>query len=249
MTSAALQLASGDTNNHQCIFEFNGECYIAYHTQKPAQAMGLRDSLNYRTASIDKIRIDPNGAISPVTMTMKGAGQTGHLDPYAVNEAETMAIMGGIYTRPAPGAGNGMVVTGIDSGDWIGLYGVDFGADGARKFAARVRLPETPADYTGAIEIRLDPAACGATEENAKLNGTVSARISGGEVIGRVLLKAKKGEAGKYGVAAIELNRIISGVHNLAFVFYSSLGARPETIIPDSRHVHGFEFDQWQFFK
>jgi hypothetical protein len=38
-------------------------------------------------------------------------------------------------------------------------------------------------------------------------------------------------------------------VHDLVFVFYSSLGENAETVIPDSRHKNGFEFDSWQFIK
>lgn len=52
----------------------------------------------------------------------------GKFDPYALNEAETIGIQGGVYTRPESGAGGGMLVTSIDSGDWLALYGVDFGA-------------------------------------------------------------------------------------------------------------------------
>jgi len=67
-------------------------------------------------------------------------------------------------------------------------------------------------------------------------------------VIGRVQIKAKEGDEGKYGTVTIDLDKTVTGVHNLVFVFYSSLGVKPETVIPDTRHKNGFEFDQWQFF-
>jgi len=248
MTTAASQLASGDTNNHQCIFEFKGEHYIAYHTQKPAQAMGLPGGSNYRTTSIDKITVNPNGIILPITMTRKGVEQKETLNPYIINEAETIGIMGGVYTRPDTVSGNGIVVTSIDTGDWLGVYGVDFGTVGAKKFSARVRTPEL-VDYIGAIELRLNPSGDGVTGDNGNLSSANTTRIKGGEVIGRVWIKAKIGEEGNYGTIIADLNRTVTGVHDLVFVFYSSLGVNPETINPDSRHKNGFEFDQWQFFR
>ena len=249
LNSASSQLSSSDTNNHQNIFVFKDEVYIAYHTQKPAEAMGLSTPRGYRSTSIDKVSVNAStGALSPVTMTRKGVDQVGRLDPFVLNEAETIGIQGGIYTRPEKDAGNGIVVTSIDTGDWLAVYGVDFGSTGATKFSARVRTPET-ADYTGAIELRLDPAGAGVTSDTGNLNASNTARITGGTVIGRIQIKAKSGEEGKYGTVAIDLDQAVTGVHNLVFVFYSSRGVKPETIIPDSRHKNGFEFDQWQFFR
>jgi arabinoxylan arabinofuranohydrolase len=250
LTSASTQLASFDSNNHQNIFIFKNEVYIAYHTQKPVEAMGLpRGQHGYRSTSIDKVTVESDGTLKPVTMTRKGVEQAGNLNPYVPNEAETIGIQGGIYTRPESGASNGIVVTSIDTGDWLAVYGVDFGATGAKKFAVRVRTPDTPADYAGAIELRLDPLGDGITADNGNLDETNAARIKDGKVIGRVQIKAKSGEQGKYAVTTIDLDEAVTGVHDLVFVFYSSLGVSPETVIPDSRHKNGFEFDQWQFFK
>jgi arabinoxylan arabinofuranohydrolase len=247
LTSASNQLGSGDTNNHQRIFEFKDNVYIAYHTQKAGQAMGMASGQGYRTTSINKVNINEQGVMSPVTMTRKGVEQVGNLDPYLLNEAETIGIQGGIYTRPEAGASNGMVVTSIDTGDWLAVYGVDFGAV-ANKFTAKVRAFETPG-YVGAIELRLDPEGDGVTSDNGNLTATNRARIKGGEVIGRLQIKAKSGDEGKYGEVTIDLDSAVSGVHNLVFVFYSSLGEHAETVIPDSRHKNGFEFDSWQFLE
>jgi arabinoxylan arabinofuranohydrolase len=211
--------------------------------------MGLpRGQHGYRSTSIDKVTVESDGTLNPVTMTRKGVAQAGNLNPYVPNEAETIGIQGGIYTRPASGASNGTVVTSIDTGDWLAVYGVDFGAAGTKSFAVRVRMPDTPG-YAGAIELRLDPAGDGIIADNGNLNETNTARIKDGKVIGRMQLKAKPGAEGKYAVATIDLDETVTGVHDLVFVFYSSLGVSPETVIPDSRHKNGFEFDQWQFFK
>jgi len=241
MRSPQSQLSTPDQNNHHCIFQFKGDAYIAYHASSVSPAMGL-GSLRYRSSHINKVSINSDGDINPITMSRAGVPQRGNLNPYVLNEAETIGVMGGIFTRADSEAGNGMVVTAIDSGDWVALYRVDFG-NGAKKFTARVRMPEAPADYIGAIELRLDPEGEG---EASALTTGKTARIKGGEVIGRVKFE---GSAGQFTEAAIDLYKTVTGVHDLVFVFYSSLGSKPVTAanMKESHHKNGFEFDQWQF--
>jgi len=252
LKSASTQLGSGDTNNHQNIFVFKDKVYIAYHAAKVAEAMGTWTGNNHRSTFIDEVTIgtDSLRTIQPVTMTRKGVDPVGTLDPYVVNEAETIGIMGGIYTRADTSAGNGMVVTSIDTGDWVALYNVDFGG-GATKFAARVRTPDT-AGYSGAIELRIDPTGAGVTTDTGNLTTSNTAQITGGTVIGRAWIKANSGEEGRYATVTIDLDEPVTSVHNLVFVFYSSLNggnARPETAMKSSPHKNAFEFDQWQFFE
>ena len=237
-------LNTQDNNNHGVMFEFKGNAYIAYHTQMLAGAMGI---YRYRATHIDKMSINKKGVISPVAVTRKGVDQVGYLNPYVSAEAETIGIQGGVYTRPHPEASNGTVVTSIDTGDWVAVYGVDFGS-GAKKFAARVRTPEA-ADYIGAIELRINPEGDGETGDSANITTSNPARIKGGEVIGRLQIKAKPGEEGKFTTVTIDLDKTVTGVNDLVFVFYSSLGVNPLSIFPENRHKNSFEFDQWQFFK
>jgi len=192
--------------------------------------------------------INADGTVPSVTMTRKGVDQVEYLNPFIANEAETIGIQGGVYTRPLASASNRQVVTSIDSGDWVAVYGVDFGA-GATKFTASVRTPTTAVnpDYAGAIELRIDPAGAGLTGDNDNLTTVSTARITGGDVIGRAYIKAKPGEEGKFTTVTIDLDESVNGVHNLVFVFYTSTGAKKETTVPDTRHKNGFEFDQWQF--
>jgi len=253
MTSPKIQLSTPNENNHHCIFTFNGQHYITYHASTVSQAIGL-NSVKYRSTFIDKVNVKSDGSIDTITMTRKGVEQIEYFNPYVINEAETIGIQGGVFTRPEAEAGNGMVVTSIDSGDWIALYGVDFGSSGAKKFIARVRTPDTPEDYVGAIELRIDPQGAGKTGDKDTLNPTSTASITGGEVIGRVQIKANDGDSGKYGKVTIDLDKTVTGVHNLVFVFYSSLNngaAKPITKanLKESHHKNGFEFDQWQFIK
>ncbi|MDR0504169.1 MAG: family 43 glycosylhydrolase [Treponema sp.] len=237
-------LGTRDSNNHGVMFEFKGQAYIAYHTQMLAEAMGI---FRYRATHIDRMNMDSNGIIEEIPLTRKGAAQAGHLNPYIVNEAETIGVQGGIYTRPHSEAGNKTVVTSIDTGDWVLVYGVDFDS-GANKFSAIVRIPERD-KYTGAIELRINPEADGHTDANTNLNAVKTTRIKGGEVIGRVPVRAKPGEKGKFITVTVDLDKTVTGINDLVFVFYSSLGVKPLTIFPDNRHKDAFEFDQWQFHK
>jgi hypothetical protein len=84
-------------------------------------------------------------------MTTTGAPQVGTLNPYARQEAETIAWTSGVETERS-GEG-GMNVGWIDNGDWIKVKGVGFGA-GATTFTARV----ASAAAGGRIEVRLDGA-------------------------------------------------------------------------------------------
>jgi len=244
LRSPQSQLGTPDQNNHHCIFQFKGDTYIAYHASSVSPAMGT--TFRYRSSHINRVNINSDGDISPITMNRTGVPQKGNFNPYALNEAETIGIMGGIFTRADSEAGNGMLVTAIDSGDWVAVYKADFSAGdsgGAKKFTARVRMPETPADYVGAIELRLDPEREG---EAAALTTGKTTRIKGGEVIGRVKFE---GSAGEFTEVTIDLYKTVTGTHDLVFVFYSSLGAKPITAanMKESHHKNGFEFDQWQF--
>jgi len=254
MAAPSSQLGTSDENNHHCLFEYKGKLYITHHASTVSRAMGL-GSLRFRSTHINNASIDGSGVISTVTMSRSGVDQTGNFNPYVLNEAESMGNQGGIYTRAVEAAGNGMVVTSIDTADWVGVHSVDFGSTGAKKFTARIRTPETPADYTGAIELRIDPARGGTSSDTVNLDGgTNRAWISGGAVIGRLQINARGGEAGKFSTVTIDLDDTVTGVHDLVFVFYSSLGAKPISTgtagnFLASQHKDGFEFDQWQFFE
>jgi arabinoxylan arabinofuranohydrolase len=250
MRGASTQLSSDDNNNHHCIFRFQDKYYIAYHASRVKYAMGANKNAGYyRSTHIDNVTVNPDGSIDTVTMTSVGVAQVGNLNPYVLNEAETIGIMGGIFTRADDGASNGMVVTAIDSGDWVALYGVDFGSTGAKSFTARVRTPVTPG-YVGAIELRLDPTKTGNATGINNISTTRTSGIEGGEVIGRLVIEAVPGQEGKYAAVTINLDKTVTGIHDLVFVFYTSTGAKPITAanLKASKHKDGFEFDRWQFF-
>ena len=60
----------------------------------------MRIKGGYRSTHADEVIISDDGVIKPVVATRAGVSQIKYLDPYQVNEAETMAWAGGIDVRP-----------------------------------------------------------------------------------------------------------------------------------------------------
>ena len=247
----------GDSTNHASLFDYKGEPYLVYHASSACRAYGIT---RLRVAHLGKVNVNADSSLQPMVMGVQGVDQVGDFNPYNVTEAETMAIGGGIYTKHDDKASNSIVVASIDTGDWLGLYGVNFGSRGATKFNAIVKMPVTNEGetYIGAIEIRIDPVQQGISSPN---NNTIlstspnqQSRITGGEVVGRIQLEANKEDEGKFVVARAELEGTITGKHDLAFVFYSNTGVYLEkhNVVVNrdndgrARNV-GFEFDQWWF--
>jgi arabinoxylan arabinofuranohydrolase len=204
------------SNNHHAIFQFKDKWYIAYHTQTLEKAMkdagvlpaqlphpttgALQADSRYRNSHIDEVTVNPDGTIAEISGTMTGVTQVGHFDPYLLTEAATIGVMAGINVKedPASGTKSQTVVTEINSGDWLALYGVDFGSAGAKQFSCRVKAPQSG---LAAIQIKLD-----------SLDGTV---------VGYASIKLAEGESGgAYSELTVNLPQTVSGVHDLIFVFY-----------------------------
>ncbi|MGF7142125.1 arabinoxylan arabinofuranohydrolase [Anaerotaenia torta] len=185
-------------NNHHCMFRFKDQMYMAYHTQILENRLDITGG--YRCTHIDPVTVSEDGVIQTIKATEFGVKQVQALNPYERVEAETIGTMGGITTKLADetnklsGTGN-MAVTDIHTGDWIAVYGVDFGDSGADHFTASIRAPR---DQFGAIQIRLD-----------KPTGTVAG-----------YLKVEPGTDADNQEVTVELLTKITGVHDLVFVFY-----------------------------
>lgn len=138
-------------NNHQSIFTFRGNWYIAYHNRALATQNGLSSNVRVyqRNFCVDRLNFNADGTIQQVQITTNGLSQLKNLSPYSVNEAETMAQGSGIQTEACSEGGRN--VGFIENGDWIKITGVDFGS-GAGSFEARVASQTSG----GNIEIRLD---------------------------------------------------------------------------------------------
>jgi arabinoxylan arabinofuranohydrolase len=188
-------------NNHHAIFEFRGKYYIVYHSRLLEMAMGVPETLpreGYRSTHIDEVNILLDGTIEEIKGSRKGAAQSGRFNPFELTSAATIGNQAGISTVAVDGEQR-MKVTDIDSGDWIALYGVDFGrrgadeAGGAQKFTCRITPPKS-GGADGAIQIKLDGLD--------------------GNPIGYVNVGPGNSEI------TVKLLQTVTGVHDLVFVFY-----------------------------
>jgi len=157
--------------------------------------------LNYRSTHITKINVNEEDLFETVQKAdTKSLVQQKYLNPYEKVEAETMATMAGINTTQADmisksfGSGN-MVLNQIHNGDWVALYGVDFGETGASEYTAAVCAKK---NTRGAIQIRLDSLE--------------------GEVVGCVEF-GENADGKNFEEVTAELSTKVTGVHDLIFVF------------------------------
>ncbi len=165
-------LADNMSNNSQAgIFAFLDKSYITYHNRKLAIDRGVTNT-RQRSVCVDEVTYKTDYTMNTVVTTSTGPAQIGSVNPYLLNEAETMAsqsyLLPGIEVNTCNDNGIGRAVTDIDNGDWIKVAGVDFGT-GASSFKARVSSATTG----GTIEIRLD-------SETGTLIGTCAVNPTGG---------------------------------------------------------------------
>jgi arabinoxylan arabinofuranohydrolase len=128
--------------NHAGVIDFNGGSYFFYHNGALPGGSGYT-----RSVAVEKFTYNADGTIPTMTMTTAGAPQNGTLNPYARQEAETIAWGSGVETEPS--SEGGMNVANIENGDYVKVKGVAFGS-GATSFTARV----ASATSGGRLEVR-----------------------------------------------------------------------------------------------
>ncbi|MEU4449581.1 family 43 glycosylhydrolase [Actinosynnema sp. NPDC050801] len=179
-------------NNHQSVFELNGEHYFTYHAQTLNRRITGGATQGFRSPHIAKLEFNPDGTIKEVLGTFDGVEQIRHLDPYRVIEAETIAWQQGLATKrlTAPNDVPNLALHDVDDGDWTSLSSVDFGT-GATGVAARVK----PLTAGTSVQVRLDDRT-----------GPVAATIP------------VAGSAGEWTEVGAELDGV-SGVHDVYLTF------------------------------
>lgn len=152
-------------NNHHDLFEFNGQWYIAYHSQILEEAMDI-ERKGYRVTHIDSINVK-NGKFESAAGTKKGVEQVGRLNPYIWQQGATSAVAAemtfGSFSLPASQEKT-EYSSARKNGSWLGVIGADFGSKGAKsitvnargqtgKCAAEIRLGSPDGETIGAIKI------------------------------------------------------------------------------------------------
>ena len=150
----------GSGNNHTHLQKFEGNYYLFYHSSMLEQSMKTGAS-GFRSIGVNKATVNESTQkIGKVTMSKTGISAIKKLNPYELQQAETMSTSGGISYEDFT---NVTKVTSINTlgndasknlqvkmaaGAWTFLRGVDFGETGASKFTLNAK-------GTGTLEIRL----------------------------------------------------------------------------------------------
>lgn len=187
-----------ESNNHHCIFHFHNQWYIAYHTRVLEKAMGVQKG--YRCTHIDAFEMQEDGTIGEIKQTLYGRRQIRYVDAYQQNPAANFAVMAGVVTmEDKSGSYNSgeMVLTGIDSGDFIKVAGVDFAEESPKMFAVMLRCAKNnTAD--GVIQVRIDSFE--------------------GELLASLLVKGLTNEQ-RFVECETPLLTLVHGVHDLYLIF------------------------------
>ena len=153
-------------NNHSHLHKFQGNYYHIYHNgallQNMKNANGVDNSAGgYRSICVNKATVNESTQkINKVTLNNSGVSAIKNLDPYILQQAETMATCGGVtydnFTNITKktninslgnDASQNMQVK-MNAGAWTMVRKADFGEDGPGSFMLRAK-------GTGVLEIRL----------------------------------------------------------------------------------------------
>jgi hypothetical protein len=164
------------SNNHTHLQKYQGKYYLFYHSLFPQKTRGTEGG--FRSLCVDEIPVDENALI--ITRrdgTKKGVSQIKSVNPYQMNQAETMANSAEVNYVETDETGN-LLVAGAKSGAWILVKDVDFGS-GAAAVVAQV-------SGKGKISVCLDteenkPVAtiAGAAGEMTEVRGAVKGAATG----------------------------------------------------------------------
>ena len=171
-------------NNHTHLQKFQDNYYLFYHSMVLEQNMNTGAS-GFRSIGVEKVTVNESKQqINKVTMTNQGTSAIKTMDPYSLQQAETMSTSGGINYEDFSNIVNVTTLNSLgndvsknlqvkmNKGSWIMVRNVDFGSEGANSFILRTK-------GTGKLEIRLDnanakPAATIEFSSSVFLNHTVS---------------------------------------------------------------------------
>jgi arabinoxylan arabinofuranohydrolase len=154
-------------NNHSHLQKFQGKYYHIYHNHgnillDVMKNKGLVDSSagDYRSICVNKATVNESTAtISPVTLNNEGVTQIKNMNPYELQQMETMANCGGVEYEDITNIKKNTKISSLGNdasenmqvkmkvGSWINVRKVDFGKTGADKVILRAK-------GTGKLDIR-----------------------------------------------------------------------------------------------
>lgn len=147
-------------NNHTHLHKFQNDYYLFYHSTMLEMAMQTGAS-GFRSLCVNKAVVDENTQhIDKLELDKTGVTAIAHLNPYELQQAETMSTSGGIsysdfnsiekvdYNVYDNDASKNLYIN-MRNGSWTMLRSVDFGAKGANGMMLRAK-------GSGKFEVRLD---------------------------------------------------------------------------------------------
>ena len=157
---------NGTNNNHSHLQKFQGNYYHIYHNAVLKESMKAANAIDssagiYRSLCVNKATVNESTqTVNRVSTDLKGTEAIKSMNPYELQEAETMATCGGIsyedftnitkntrYSNLGNDASQNMQVK-MATGSWTQMRSVDFGSEGASKMMVRAK-------GEGTVEIRL----------------------------------------------------------------------------------------------
>mgnify|MGYP002620861109 CR=1 FL=1 len=141
-------------NNHTHLQKFGISYYLLYHTQTLEQKMQTGAS-GFRSIAIDHATVyERQQKVNSVSPSDAGPDALHSLDPYALQQAETMSTAGGIsyedfhnVEHPSKNLSHEPLLISLQAGAWTMVRNVDFGSDGPAQLQLSTR-------GRGVIEVR-----------------------------------------------------------------------------------------------
>lgn len=177
----------GAFTNHPGVIDFKGKSYFFYHNAALPGGTGFT-----RSVSVEELKFNKDGSIVQMNMTEGIKQSLSTINPFAKNEAETIAWSEGVKSMKNNVVGN--FITAKYNDAYTNVKEVDFRKKGASRFTARIG---TTHNSDVSMEIRLD-------SKDGELIGTVKVPTTGGN--------------DRWSVQTIDIKNV-SGVHDLYFVF------------------------------
>ncbi len=183
---------TGSFTNHCGVVDFKGKSYFVYHTGKLGGGFG-------RSVAVEEFKFNDDGTFPIIHHTREGVKPVGTLDPYQRTEAETIADSKGVKSEWNDETG--VYISEINTGDFIKVREVDFGAAGPRQFTAAV----ASALQGGTVEVHADA-----------LDGTLVASLA----------VPHTGGWEKWQTLTAAVASPVTGKHDLYFVFKGNKGGK-----------------------
>lgn len=159
-------------NNHHDMFNFEGQWYLAYHSQLLEESMGI-DRKGYRVAHVDRITM-ADGIPGSANGTLRGVEQVGRLDPYDWHPGALSGISAGTSFESivlSDASNPCEYASALTDGAWLGVFGADFSDRGAANINILARAGQTGGCV---VEVRLGSPF--SNSQDSELIGTLSIR-------------------------------------------------------------------------